>query len=893
MTEVASAYVTLLPDTRGFGKSTEAQVTPEIKSAGSRVGSFFGGALKKGAFGVTLAAGGLLATALTKGFTRLEAIDNATAKLTGLGHSAKSVDLIMKNALASVKGTAFGLGDAATVAASTVAAGIRPGRELTKTLKLVADAATISGTSMSDMGAIFNKVAASNKIQGDVIAQLNDQGIPIVQLLGKQLGVTASQVTELASKGKIDFATFQKAMQAGLGGAALKSGNTFSGALANVGASLSRIGAGLLGGIFPHLAPMFQGITKALEPLEGKAKTLGDAIGKALGPSLEQVGPFLSRITTALANMDFGKLKSGQGTLGGIGDSLKKLGAAFKGVDFGALAKGLGQGASDTISVFAVVVKVAADHTDLLAKALPALVVAFAAYKTAQAGANVLALAHVPLTTAQVVANVALARSNTSLAAQMALSNGVEQVGLVTRARNTVATIASTAASIAAGAATKVFAAGQWLLNAALAANPIGLVIVAIAALVAGIILAYKHSETFRNVVNAVFSFLKTAVAAAIGFIGNHWKLIVTLIVGPIALVAIQVVKHWSAIKAATQKVWSAIKAAVSTYINAVKTIVGTAVKAVIAYFNTWAAIVGKVRGWFEAIVSAIRSKLSEAVNSVKSIPGKIAAALSTLKEIGLHAGAELISGLVTGILSKLSSAVAAAQRIASSIKDHFPGSPVKKGPLKSWNRGQTGKKLIQMLADGIIAGSPKAIAAATHAATGIQKAVLDRLNSIRDGAKSTLDGLKSDFASLRGSIAQAFTGDLFSATDVGAFNGNLSVTKATLTRLKAALTKLTGWGVNPGFLSQLFASGNTNLILQLAGGSKANALNDARLFGQVNSLSQQLGTAVARDQYGAKLDRQTAVLERIDRGISRLPKDFGHEVNKGAKSGHRKGGKR
>ena len=324
------------------------------------------------------------------------------------------------------------------------------------------------------------------------------------------------------------------------------------------------------------------------------------------------------------------------------------------------------------------------------------------------------------------------------------------------------------------------------------------------------------------------------------------------------------------------------------------------------AYARTGAAI-GTAIGWMTKLghafaqagravanfASTVKAKMGQAVGFVKSVPSRIGAVLSQLRAIGEHAGAELISGLVAGMLSRLASAVAAAQRIASSIKDHFPGSPVKKGPLKSWNRGQTGKKLIQMLADGIIAGSPKAIAAATHAATGIQKAVLDRLNSIRDGAKSTLDGLKSDFASLRGSIAQAFTGDLFSATDVGAFNGNLSVTKATLTRLKAALTKLTGWGVNPGFLSQLFASGNTNLILQLAGGSKANALNDARLFGQVNSLSQQLGTAVARDQYGAKLDRQTAVLERIDRGISRLPKDFGHEVNKGAKSGHRKGGKR
>lgn len=54
-----------------------------------------------------------------------------------------------------------------------------------------------------------------------------------------------------------------------------------------------------------------------------------------------------------------------------------------------------------------------------------------------------------------------------------------------------------------AAAASKIWAAGQWLLNAALNANPISLVILAIAALVAGVIIAYKKSETFRKIVDA------------------------------------------------------------------------------------------------------------------------------------------------------------------------------------------------------------------------------------------------------------------------------------------------------------------------------------------------------------------------------------------------------
>lgn len=59
-------------------------------------------------------------------------------------------------------------------------------------------------------------------------------------------------------------------------------------------------------------------------------------------------------------------------------------------------------------------------------------------------------------------------------------------------------------------AVTKVWAAGQLILNAVLTANPIGLVVVAIAALAAGIVIAYKKSETFRTVVQGAFSVVKT-----------------------------------------------------------------------------------------------------------------------------------------------------------------------------------------------------------------------------------------------------------------------------------------------------------------------------------------------------------------------------------------------
>jgi len=282
------------------------------KSTGMSISTAMSKTLKFGAKAAFAGTAAVAGTALYKGLGRLKALDEAQAKLTGLGHSAQSVQQIMDNALASVTGTAFGLGDAATVAASAVAAGVQPGKDLERTLKLVADASTIAGTDMSSMGAIFNKVAASNKIQMDVINQLHDAGVPALSLLAEQMGVTAEEASKMASRGEVDFATFQKAMEKGVGGAALESGKTFSGAFANMQASLGRIGANLLSGFFPKMTDGFGDITTVMVKLEPKAKKLGERladIGEDVGPivvdvfkTLKDVGEFLAPIVKNLAS---------------------------------------------------------------------------------------------------------------------------------------------------------------------------------------------------------------------------------------------------------------------------------------------------------------------------------------------------------------------------------------------------------------------------------------------------------------------------------------------------------------------------------------------------------------------------------------------------------------
>ena len=108
---------------------------------------------------------------------------------------------------------------------------------------------------------------------------------------------------------------------------------------------------------------------------------------------------------------------------------------------------------------------------------------------------------------------------------------GVKALELTAWVRSTAATIAATAATVGhtaitmgASAATKVWAATQWLLNAAMSANPIGIIVVLIAALVAAVIIAWKKSDKFRAVVMAAWSGIKTVIGAVVGwFTGTAW----------------------------------------------------------------------------------------------------------------------------------------------------------------------------------------------------------------------------------------------------------------------------------------------------------------------------------------------------------------------------------
>lgn len=90
----------------------------------------------------------------------------------------------------------------------------------------------------------------------------------------------------------------------------------------------------------------------------------------------------------------------------------------------------------------------------------------------------------------------------------------------------------------AATIATKAHELAQAALNAVMAANPIALVVTALAALAAGLVTAYQTSETFRSAVNSAFASVKKIAQNAIGTVVDWINELVARIRGAAAALA-------------------------------------------------------------------------------------------------------------------------------------------------------------------------------------------------------------------------------------------------------------------------------------------------------------------------------------------------------------------
>jgi len=186
-----------------------------------------------------------------------------------------------------------------------------------------------------------------------------------------------------------------------------------------------------------------------------------------------------------------------------------------------------------------------------------------------------------------------LVNGNISLAEAFGISEGAMAVIVGVVGGLATAFAVYEAAQIATTIATEAQTIAQWAMNAAMEANPIGLVVIALAALAAGLVYAYNHCETFRNIVQGAWDAIKTACQAA-------WDNVIEPILGWFRDRIDDVGAAFSALKDAGE----ALKEGIIDVFNSI-----------------WNAI-SPIIDWITGALDTVRSAFSGVIDGVKKIIG-------------------------------------------------------------------------------------------------------------------------------------------------------------------------------------------------------------------------------------------------------------------------------
>lgn len=195
----------------------------------------------------------------------------------------------------------------------------------------------------------------------------------------------------------------------------------------------------------------------------------------------------------------------------------------------------------------------------------------------------------------------------------------------------------------------KIAAAVQWAWNAAMSANPIGLVIIAVVALVAAIVIAYKKSETFRKIVQAVargaarafgwvvdkvkdligwvkakapaaFRALGSAAVKVFKIITTPTRLLIKLLGVVVGWIKDRAVDAWQKLRSVAVAVWDRIKSGASSVVDKFRTVVSFIRERLGGAF-TW--VRQKAVGVFQAIASKVQwviDKVKALIDWIKNI---------------------------------------------------------------------------------------------------------------------------------------------------------------------------------------------------------------------------------------------------------------------------------
>ncbi|MGB8781239.1 MAG: hypothetical protein WCD81_11415, partial [Candidatus Bathyarchaeia archaeon] len=367
-----------------------------------------------------------------------------------------------------------------------------------------------------------------------------------------------------------------------------------------------------------------------------------------------------------------------------------------------------------------------------------------------------------------------------------------------------------------------------------LAANPIVLVIVVIAALIMGLIWAYENCAPFRNAINEIGSALSGAFMTAVNAVRDAltwlWQNVLAPIGNFIEAVFIADVRNltefWNALGATWNYVCSGISSFWDSY---VKPVVDFIVGVFVSSLKNLMSVLDDVKGVWDALCSGISSIWNATVGPIIAAITSFADTIHGIFEtlfgwiVGGSIWRDLCGGLVSIWNDVIGPLIGIIQGFVSDIEGFFSGLASTLGGI--WN--------------GIVGGVQSAVKDTGSAVSTVSSTISSIGSAVTNAARTVASGMGSVASSVGGALntaGSAISNFIGSICFAHALENAANASKATMSSwvsmiqdtMNKGLESIKNFGTQAGLASGLGAGGAASPIsgIAAAGASKAPVIN-------------------------------------------------------------------
>lgn len=337
----------------------------------------------------------------------------------------------------------------------------------------------------------------------------------------------------------------------------------------------------------------------------------------------------------------------------------------------------------------------------------------------------------------------------------------------------------------------------QWLLNAAMNANPIVLIVTLIAGLVVALITLWNTNDGFREAVTNAWEAIKntfsTVIEAIKGFFTGLWEKIVSVweaiketISTAIETIKTVVTEKFNAVKETVTNIFTAVKDTLSTIWETIKNVVQIAIMLIVEILTTafelitlpwrfiWENCKDYILAAWEAIKLAVSNALDAIKNTISNVWNAIVAFLSPILES--------IKNTFTTVWNAIKTAVT---NVVNAIKNTI--STV-------WNAISSTVSSVMNTIKTTVSNIWNSIKSTVSSVVNAIKSVISSVwNSINSTISSILNSIKSVFTSVWNSIKSTVSNVIngVRSTISSGMNAAKSVVSGVLESIKSKFSSI------------------------------------------------------------------------------------------------------